>query len=106
MVLPDRNEIEGVLATVAAQARAYLGQVDARPALHPDAEAAVRRFAASLPDEGDGAVAALNQLWEHGLDATLASSGPRCFHFVIGGVTPAALGADLLATVLDQPAYT
>lgn len=106
MALPDRSEIEGVLAVVAEQARAYLEQVDSRPALHPDAEATVRRFAGRLPDEGDGAVAALRQLWDRGLDATLASSGPRCFHFVIGGVTPAALGADILATVLDQPAYT
>ena len=32
------------------------------------------------------------------LDAATASPGPRFFHFVIGGSTPAALGADWLAT--------
>ncbi|MGH8034317.1 MAG: pyridoxal phosphate-dependent decarboxylase family protein, partial [Lysobacterales bacterium] len=34
------------------------------------------------------------------------TSGPRCFHFVIGGSTPAALGADLLATAFDTLTYT
>jgi len=29
------------------------------------------------------------------------TGGPKCFHFVIGGSTLAALGADLLATVCE-----
>jgi hypothetical protein len=33
------------------------------------------------------------------------TNGPKCFHFVIGGPTPAALGADLLATIHDAIAY-
>jgi glutamate/tyrosine decarboxylase-like PLP-dependent enzyme len=45
------------------------------------------------------------RLLDRGLDATVASGGPRCFHFVIGGSTPAALGADWLASALDQVAY-
>ncbi len=34
------------------------------------------------------------------------TAGPRAYHFVIGGCTPAALAADLLATALDAITYT
>jgi glutamate/tyrosine decarboxylase-like PLP-dependent enzyme len=57
-----------------------------------------------LPDERHGAVAALNELIAAASEASITSAGPRFFHWVIGGVTPAALGADWLASALDQNA--
>ena len=53
-----------------------------------------------------GAPAALRELIEQGSDALVASAGPRFFHFVVGGQTPAALGADWLTTVLDQCSFS
>jgi len=103
--LPDRAEIEGVLRFVSEEAAAYLAGLDDRPVRTPRAAQAARAFRTHLPEEGVGALAALRELVERGMDATLASSGPRCFHFVIGGATPASIGADWLTTALDPPAY-
>ncbi len=103
--LPDRSEIGEVLDLIKREAAAYLESIDSRPARAPRIEAIDSRLAGPLPEHGDGAMAALRQLIEQGLDAAVHSSGPRCFHFVIGGVTPAALGADWLASALDQMAY-
>ena len=103
--LPDRRELEEVLTLVLDEARAYLGALDERPVRVPGAAAAARSFRRPLPEHGSGAAAALRELIERGRDASLASSGPRCFHLVIGGNTPAGLGADWLTSVLDPCAY-
>lgn len=102
---PRRSELETVLRMVTEEAVAYLRTVDARPVLSPRLHEALGSFHEKLPERGVGAAEALRQLIAGGSDAAAATSGPRCFHFVIGGVTPAALGADLLTSVLDQPAY-
>lgn len=103
---PSRSELEAVLERVVDAAREYLRDLDERPVLDRRAEAAAGSFAGSLPEEGVGAPAALEELARNAFDAAAATSGPRCFHFVIGGATPAALGGDWLTSVLDQIAYT
>jgi glutamate/tyrosine decarboxylase-like PLP-dependent enzyme len=87
------------------QASAWLAGLDERQVLPDGAEEAARGFGGPLPEAGAGAVAALEEL-AGGLDAATASPGPRFFHFVTGGVTPAALGADWLTTALDQNAFS
>jgi glutamate/tyrosine decarboxylase-like PLP-dependent enzyme len=62
-------------------------------------------FDAPLPSVGSGAIQALEELIRKGVDGAVTSAGPRCFHFITGGTTPAALGADWLTTTLDQMAY-
>jgi glutamate/tyrosine decarboxylase-like PLP-dependent enzyme len=104
-VNPDRAEVREVLELVAREAAAYLESLDARKVRSPGMEAAVRSLGGELPETGVGAAAALRELLDRGFEGAVASSGPRYYHFVIGGVTPAALGADWLTTVLDQCAY-
>ena len=102
---PDRKEIAAVLELVAREAAAHLKAVDDRPVRVPGMEGAARSFVAEIPEVGEGAASTLKELIERGRDATVGSSGPRFFHFVVGGSTPAALGADWLATLYDQVAY-
>ncbi len=90
---------------------AAVGRRDTSPAstsarcARPGADEAAAQLLGPLPEEGDGALAAVRELLEEGLEASIASAGPRCFHFVTGGVTPAALGADWLASTLDQNGF-
>jgi glutamate/tyrosine decarboxylase-like PLP-dependent enzyme len=101
----QRREVEDVLRLVVEEARSYLGALDEAAVLAEGAEEATARFGGGLPDEGVGAARALTELLE-GLPAATRSPGPRFFHFVTGGVTPAALGADWLTTVLDQNSFS
>jgi glutamate/tyrosine decarboxylase-like PLP-dependent enzyme len=92
------------LRLVAAEAEAYLDRLPGDPVREAGADEAASRFGGALPDNGIGAAAALAELLENGLEAHVRSSGPRFFHWVIGGTTPAALAADWLASLLDQMA--
>ncbi len=103
--LPRRDELRGVLEEVLRESLAYLDGLDERPVRSPGLEEAEARFDGELPEHGVGAAVALRELLDDGFEAATASSGPRFFHFVMGGVTPAALAADWLASVLDQIAY-
>jgi glutamate/tyrosine decarboxylase-like PLP-dependent enzyme len=98
----ERNDFAEILDFVVREAKDYLSTLDSEPARKGDVEGAAARLVAPLPEDGKGALEALSTLLEEGLDASVRSSGPRFFHFVIGGVTPAALGADWITSVLDQ----
>ena len=98
----DHDVLDECLRLVAAEAAEYLAGVDeapVRPAGTPD------DIGGSLPDEGAGSVAALRTLVEAAEIGATRSAGPRFFHFVMGGGTPAALAADWLASALDQIAF-
>ena len=92
------------LERVAAAAEAYLASLATDPVRLARSDEAAEAFDGSLPEEGLGTLATLDQLLEGGLDAHVRSSGPRFFHWVMGGATPAALGADWLTSLLDQNA--
>src|ERR687895_507401 len=102
--LDRRDELERALELAVEQARAYLDGLATDPAQPAGFEGPLEDLAAALPEHGDGALAALTELGRLGREAATRTSGPRYFHFVTGGATPAALAADWLASALDQNA--
>src|SRR5919106_2304785 len=102
--LDRRDELEHALELAVEQARAYLDGLATDPAQPPGFERPLEELEAVLPERGDGALAALTELGRLGRETATRTGGPRFFHFVIGGTTPAALAADWLASALDQNA--
>ena len=103
--LLDRDHLDAALELAATEARRYLQGLSHDPVVPPDAEAAIERWRDPMPEDGDGALEALAELAARAREAAMRSSGPRFFHFVMGGGTPAALGADWLTSAYDQVAY-
>lgn len=98
--------MNAALRLAADEAHSYLAALDDAVVLDPGTEAAVAAWSDPMPEDGDGGLAALRELAQRGRDTATRSSGPRFFHFVMGGGTPAALGADWLTSTYDQVAYT
>jgi glutamate/tyrosine decarboxylase-like PLP-dependent enzyme len=97
----DRDQLAEVLRLVEREAEAYLASVDVarvRPPGQPS-------FDGSLPEDGSGSMSAVSELISSAMEGATRSTGPRFFHFVMGGVTPAALGADWLTSTLNQVAF-
>jgi glutamate/tyrosine decarboxylase-like PLP-dependent enzyme len=102
--LDRRDELERALEIAASEARAYLEGLASDPVQPPGSEALLRGAGAPLPARGEGAVTAVTELARLSRQTATRSSGPRFFHFVIGGATPAAIAADWLTSALDQNA--
>src|ERR687895_2368517 len=102
--LDRRDELERALELAVEQARAYLDGLATDPAQPAGFERPLEDLEAVLPERGDGALAALTELGRLGRETATRTSGPRYFHFVTGGTTPAALAADWLSSALDQNA--
>ena len=91
----------------ATAAQAFLAGLDRDPAAPPTRDAAGEAFSPGpLPEHGVGGAETLLELVESGLPAATRSAGPRFFHFVTGGATPAALAADWLTSALDQNSFS
>jgi glutamate/tyrosine decarboxylase-like PLP-dependent enzyme len=99
------KELTGIgLQEVLGAATRYLERLDELPAKDPDADALALKFDGALPDDGVGSLDALKALIGRGQVAATRSAGPRFFHFVTGGSTPAALAADWLTSTFDNMA--
>ncbi len=103
--IPSREEFDGVIKLLSNEAASYIRSLDERPVRSQGVHKLLADFDAPLPSVGSGAIQALEELIRKGVDGAVTSAGPRCFHFITGGTTPAALGADWLTTTLDQMAY-
>ena len=86
----DRSQVLAALDYISVQAQHYLGDLDGQPAKPPGADRAAEAISGSLPERGEGTLAALRAVTEAALAAATRSAGPRFFHFVTGGSTPAA----------------
>jgi glutamate/tyrosine decarboxylase-like PLP-dependent enzyme len=104
--LHDRDHLPAVLAAAAEAATRYLAGLDEDRVHSGRVEEAAAAFGGNLPEKGDGSAEAIALLSEEGIAAATRSAGPRFFHFVTGGSTPAALGADWLASALDQNSFS
>jgi glutamate/tyrosine decarboxylase-like PLP-dependent enzyme len=91
------------LELVLDYARGYLANLDG-PVRSATSDAAASAFSEDFPEEGCGTQAAIELLLERGAEAHVRSTGPRFFHWVIGGCTPAALAADWFTSLIDQNA--
>jgi glutamate/tyrosine decarboxylase-like PLP-dependent enzyme len=101
----DRDALEEALRLAAAEAVRYLAEVDGALVRPPGPREPGAGLAGALPFEGTGSPAALRELIEAAAEGATRSAGPRFFHFVMGGGTPASLAADWLTSALDQIAF-
>jgi glutamate/tyrosine decarboxylase-like PLP-dependent enzyme len=103
--LKEQDETLPALRQVVDAAGPYLDRLPRRLVYDRAAEPLLGELGGPLPEEGAGTRAAVERLLEVGTATSTASSGPRFFHFVIGGSTPAALAADWVVSLLDQNAF-
>ena len=96
---------EQALVRAHALASAFLQSLPERPVAglpSPDEMAAA--LDEPLPEAGCDPAAAIDEWFARAERGITASPGPRFFGFVTGGVTPAALAGDWLASAIDQNA--
>lgn len=92
-----------LLARTVELAREYLaGLPERRVGARAGVEELRSLLSRPLPDSGEPARAALEQLARGAEPGLIGSAGPRYFGFVIGGSLPVALAADWLTSVWDQ----
>lgn len=110
--LADRELTVDALRQVYEAAGPYLDSLADRPVRDVTADPLLAGLSeletgsnpGGLPERGVGSAAVAERLLRVGTATATHSAGPRFFHFITGGVTPAALAADWTASLLDQVA--
>jgi glutamate/tyrosine decarboxylase-like PLP-dependent enzyme len=103
--LNEQAETLAALTQVIEAAGPYLDGLPRRLVYDRTAEPLLAELGGPLPEKGAGTQAAVEALLRIGTATATASAGPRFFHFVIGGSTPAALAGDWVVSLLDQNAF-
>ncbi|MGW4841372.1 pyridoxal phosphate-dependent decarboxylase family protein [Nocardia brasiliensis] len=102
--LKEQEFAARAMELVRAAAGPYLDSLPQRLVHDGAADPLIDELTGPLPEHGDGTLAAVEQLLRVGTEAAVHSAGPRFFHLVVGGATPAALAGDWITTLLDQNA--
>lgn len=94
-----------VLKRVLAESLAFLGGLPDRPVnARYDVDDVAEALGGPLPETGTDPSVVIEELLAGAEPGVVAMPSPRFFGWVIGGVLPAALGADWLTSVWDQNA--
>ncbi|MFF5209730.1 pyridoxal phosphate-dependent decarboxylase family protein [Streptosporangium sp. NPDC000396] len=102
--LNERDQASRALEAVAKAAGPYLDSLGDRPVHDHAADAMLDLLDDRFPEYGQGTLDSVERLLHVGTAAATHSSGPRFFHFVVGGSTPAAQAGDWITSLLDQSA--
>src|SRR5262245_1576424 len=103
--LTEQAQAVAALHEVFEAAGPFLNGLPERLVYDRAAEPLLAELNGALPEEGMGTLPAVRRLLRVGTATATGSAGPRFFHFVIGGSTPAALAADWTVSLLDQNAF-
>ena len=94
-----------VLERVLAESRVFLDGLATRPvSARADVDEVAAALGGPLPADGTDPLAVIDALVRGAEPGVVAMPSPRFFGWVIGGVLPAALGADWLTSLWDQNA--
>jgi glutamate/tyrosine decarboxylase-like PLP-dependent enzyme len=97
--------VKELLEETAVRAARYLADINGRRvAPAPESVAGLESLGGVLPEHSSHPAKVLALLDDAGSPATVATTGPRYFGFVIGGAVPAALAANWLGGAWDQNA--
>jgi glutamate/tyrosine decarboxylase-like PLP-dependent enzyme len=102
--LDELDRAEEALGLVGRAAGPYLRGLAGRRVHDRARDGLLDGLEGPLPEHGDGTLAGVGRLLEIGTGAATHSAGPRFFHFVVGGATPAAVAGDWITSLLDQAA--
>ncbi|WP_067829743.1 pyridoxal phosphate-dependent decarboxylase family protein [Actinomadura kijaniata] len=102
--LTEHDQALAALRTVAEAAGPYLEELPKRLVHDRSRDGLLAELDGPLPERGEGTLASVERLLRVGTEAATHSSGPRFFHFVVGGATPAAMAGDWVTSLLDQGA--
>ncbi|MGW1616715.1 pyridoxal phosphate-dependent decarboxylase family protein [Streptomyces sp. NPDC002285] len=100
----EQGEVFKSLQRVMETAEEYIRSLPDRLVYDVTAEPLLSELGGPLPETGIGTLPAVERLLRVGSATATASSGPRYYHLVVGGSTPAALAADWIVSLLDQNA--
>ena len=99
------DQQRAVLEQVLAESLRFLGGLSERPVnARYDVDDVAAALGGPLPERGAEPLAVIEELLSGAEPGVVAMPSPRFFGWVIGGVLPAALGADWLTSVWDQNA--